>query len=134
MFDGKYKKETVIAENAALTREVELLREQLGERKLELIEAKRQLQHTQEALIAKESPEAYRDQKYYAEQQRIEAPTTQQLENQKQQARRADIAGRYITEMESPLFKDADDMIQMLTRATSVPLAETHSLHGNEES
>ena len=128
------KKEMVIAENAALTREVELLREHLDERKIELGELKQQLKYTQDALIAKESPEAYRDQKYIEEQVEQVELTEDQIELQKKQARRAEIASQYINEMESPLFKGADDMIQMLTRATSVPLAETQSLHGNDES
>jgi formate-dependent nitrite reductase cytochrome c552 subunit len=128
------KKEMLIAENAVQKREIELLREQLGELKQDRLELKNQLRATQEALIAKESPEAYRDQKYEADQAAQEEPTDEEREAVIKQRQRAEIAGRYLTEMESDLFKSPDDMIQILTRGTGAPLSETASLHGNDES
>jgi hypothetical protein len=128
------KKELLIAENAVQKREIELLREQIGELKQDRLELKGQLQSTQEALIAKESPEAYRDQKYEADLAAAEEPTEAEQEASRLQRKRAEIAGRYLVEMESDLFKSPDDMIQILTRGTGAPLSETASLHGNDES
>ena len=131
------KKEMIAAENVALTREVELLREMIAEHKADKLDLKRQLRHTQDALIAKESPEAYRD-KMYAEEQAEYADPESTLDSQRelmrQQGVRANAASRYLQETESPLFKSPEDMIQQLTRGTGVPMAQGGSLHGNEES
>lgn len=128
------KTDLLHAENAAMTREIEMLREQLTERKEEMRELKQQLMATQEALIAKESPEAYRDQKDAEVKANAPVLTDEEREAQRRQHERSELASRYIQELEEPLFKDADDMIQHLTRATGVPLGEPQSLHGNDES
>ncbi len=124
-------KERLIAENAAMTRELELLRDRIQELQHEKSTLATQLMHTQQALIAKESPEAYRDQQYDKEQEGV---TSEQQEQTRQQMQRGAIATQYLNEMESSLFKSPEDMIQMLTRSTGVPLSETTSLHGNDES
>ncbi len=131
------KKEMIAAENVALTREVELLREMIAEHKADKLELKQQLHYTQEALIAKESPEAYHDKKYAEEQAEFADPDAaldSQRELMRQQGVRASAASRYLHATESPLFKDPEDMIQMLTRATGVPMGQGGSLHGNPES
>lgn len=129
------KKDMIVAENGALKREVELLREMLAENKEERADLKTQLHHTQEALIAKESPEAYRDKKYAEEQALLDPePSDAQRENARLQQLRTDTATRYLQDTEGALFKDPDDMIQQLTRATGVPMGQSVSLHGNEES
>jgi hypothetical protein len=124
----------LVAANGAMGREIELLRERITDLTDERKELKDQLKHTQEALIAKESPEAYRDQKYAEEQALNEGPSETELAQKRKHAQQTDIASRYLSEVEKPLFEDAADMIQMLTRATGVPLSETQSLHGNDES
>lgn len=131
------KKEMIIAERAALQREVELLRDQLDEKKTEITELRGQLKYTQEALIAKESPEAYRTQKWEEEQARHEeaAPLPDGEEAQvRTQLQKINALSAFASEVERPLFKDADDMIQLLTPARGVPGMETESLHGNAES
>ncbi len=129
------KRDMIVAENAALKREVDLLREMLAENKEERKELKDQLYHTQEALIAKESPEAYRDKKYAEEQAELNAePTDEQKENIRRQGVRTDAAAQFLQSMEGSLFKDADDMVEILTRATGVPMGQEDSLHGNDES
>lgn len=130
------KKELLAAENVALHREVELLRELIAEHKADKIELQKQLRHTQDALVAKEAPEAYRDRmdaEIQAELNSVQ-PSDAQLENARKQRVRSDTASRYLQDTEGSLFKDADDMIQMLTRATGVPLGQEGSLHGNDES
>lgn len=131
------KRDMILAENAALKREVELLREMLSENKEERAELKTQLHHTQEALIAKESPEAYRDKKYAEEQADIAAnvtPSDEQREAARIQQLRANTASKFLQETEGSLFKDADDMIDLLMPSLGVPMSEDHSLHGNDES
>ena len=129
------KKEMIAAENVALTREVELLREMLAEYKEEKADLKKQLYHTQEALISKEAPEAYRDKKYAEEQAELAVePSEAQIENARHQRLRTDTATSYLQEMERDLFKDADDMISKLMPALSVPMGQSVSLHGNDES
>ena len=131
---GWGKNEVLIAENGALKREVELLREQLTERREDLAELSRRLINTQEALIAKEAPEAYRDQKDMEAAEARDAASPEEKDFRQKQAQRADIAAQYMNEMEKPLFKDAADMQQLLTRAVGAPTSGDQSLHGNEES
>jgi hypothetical protein len=130
------KRDLLVAENASMKREIDLLREIITDLKQERTELKGQLHHTQEALIAKESPEAYRDKKYAEDQAEMmaSAPTEEQKEAHRRQAVRADAAADWLRNMEDNLFHDADDMIQHLTRATGVPMGQSASLHGNEES
>ena len=131
------KRDRLVAENAAMEREINLLREIIVDLKAEKIDLKDRLQNTQEALIAKESPEAYRDQKYAEEQAMLIAanPTSDaQREAARLQGLRADTVLQYLQEQEGDLFQDADDMIALLTPATGVPLDDTKSLHNNDES
>lgn len=133
MFNGKQEK--LIAENAALKKEVELLTKYLEERKEEILDLRKQLKYTQEALIAKESPEAYKIQKYEEEMANNQnSLTKEEIKQRKKLIETTKIAGDYINEIENPLFKDPDDMIQGLTRIVGVPLSEDYSLHGNDES
>jgi hypothetical protein len=131
---GDSKRDLIVAENAAAQREIELLREQITDLRTDRTELKQQLMATQEALIAKESPEAYRDQKYAEDQANQEEVPNTQNEALRLQAKRADITQQWMSEVESPLFKDADDMIQMLIPALGVPMGESPSLHNNDES
>lgn len=129
------KRDMLVAENAALLREVDLLREMLAENKEDRADLKSQLRYTQEALIAKESPEAYRDkQDAEAAAELDSGPNAAEAENIRRQGVRTDAATSWLQNMEENLFKDADDMIQQLTRATGVPMGQSESLHGNEES
>ena len=131
------KRDRLVAENAAMEREITLLREIIVELKEEKVDLRTRLQNTQEALISKEAPEAYHDQKYAEEQARLaSASETTDAEREALRLRnlRADTTFEYLQGIEGDLFQDADDMIQLLTRATSVPMASAKSLHGNEES
>jgi hypothetical protein len=129
---GDSKRDMVVAENAAMQREIELLREQIADLKQERLELKDQLKFTQEALVAKESPEAYREKKW-AEAQAIE-PTPEELAAHKKREQQAEITKEYVRAMEGDLFTGADEMMQLLNRAGAVPLSEDVSFHGNDES
>jgi hypothetical protein len=124
----------LLAEKGYLLREIEMLREQLAEKRSDILSLREQLRWTQLALVAKEAPEAYRD-RQDAEAAAAQRPASpEELEAQQMQADRRDITARYLQELEGPLFKDGDDMIAQLTRVTGVPIGESHSIHGNEES
>lgn len=124
----------LLSEKAALLVEVEMLRERLAEKKEDIAALRAQLQHTQDALIAKEAPEAYRDRKDLEAGDDREM-TEEEREHRRKQLEKVEIVSQYINEMENPqMFKDGDDMIQMLTRAVGTPVFDSPSLHGNEES
>jgi len=124
----------LLAENGGLLREVELLREQLGEKKEEIGAMREQLRWTQDALIAKEAPEAYRDRQDVEAQALLPAPAAEVSAESEKRNQEAEIKRRYLNAMEEPLFNDADDMCAKLMGAVGVPLSESQSLHGNDES
>ncbi len=134
---GRDKRDLIVAENAAMVRELEMLRERVIELKDEKAELTTQLTHTQEALIAKESPEAYRDQKYMEEQASL-AESAGTPEEQKEAIRiqelKAQTTADYMRSMEDDLFMDATDMIELFSKSFETPGMTPHSLHGNDES
>jgi hypothetical protein len=111
-----------------------MLRERLEEKQQEIVDLRAQLKNTQEALVAKQSPDAYREQKLAEYEANMPEPTEEQKEAARVQRIRAEAAGNYISEMEAPLFKDRDDMISLLTKRVGAPLSDSPSLHGNDES
>jgi len=130
---GDSKRDLIVAENAAAKREIELLREQILDLKEERSMLIQQLKATQEALVAKESPEAYRDM-MDSRMSDSKILTPEEKEEQRLKKQKTAIYEAYINELESPLFKDADDIKQVLTRVTNLPISEAESLHGNAES
>jgi hypothetical protein len=124
----------LLAENGGLLREIEMLREQLGERKEELGTMREQLRWTQDALIAKEAPEAYRDRQDVEANAQLPAPAAEVSAEATKRNQEAEIKRRYISSLEDRLFEDADDMQAKLMGAVGVPLSEPQSLHGNDES
>jgi len=123
-------KEAILAQNAGMVREIELLREMLEDKKSDIEELRTQLKRTQEALVAKEAPEAYRDQREATEKADRE-PTPEEAESLDKMRREAENLKGYIDGLEGPLFVDAEDMIDMLTPKTT---PESKSLHGDSES
>jgi hypothetical protein len=120
------------AQQAAQEVEIRMLREQLVEKREEIVELKVTLARTQDALIAKEAPEAYRDHIIEREQAVDENLTPEQqsaIEINRIESRAAE---ELIANMEGPLFKGAEDMISMLSAPTGPPATE--SLHGDGES
>ncbi len=128
------KKEMLIAEQAAQAVEITLLRERVVELKEEKDDLRKQLTYTQDALVAKESPDAYRD-RMIAEDEANAAPlTAEQEEYQKNLMIKAKATKDYIQGMEGPLFKSAEEMHDLLMGALRVEPGATKSLHGNNES
>ena len=131
---GDSKRDLIVAENAGLTTEVKMLREINVAQKEDIISLRDQLKHTQEALVAKEAPEAYRDRKDLEELQNLPPLTDEEKEQRRISKIRADTIANYAIEMEAPTFRDADDMIEQLTRGTGLDMSEKHSVHENDES
>ena len=93
------KKDMIIAENAAMKVKVEMLAERVEELKEEKLALTEQLRHTQDALVAKEAPEAYRDKKYMEEQALIMAqadPSEEQTEAVRIQELKAATTSNYL--------------------------------------
>ena len=128
---GSSQRDMILSENVVMRKELEMLREFLEERKQEIADLKVSLAKTQDALIAKESPMAYIDQKT------AEAAATPLTPEQKKAVEKfeaeQELLAQYAEEVERPnLFLDADDMEMKLIGAIHQPGDE--SLHGDGES
>jgi len=128
---GGSSRDLIVGENLAMKKEIEMLREFMESQKQEISDLKEALTKTQEALIAKESPMAYMDQKS-AEEAAIPL-TPEQIASQEKFEREQALLEQYAEEVERPhLFLDAEDMQEKLLGATFDPGDE--SLHGDNES
>jgi hypothetical protein len=128
---GDSKRDLILAENVGMKKEIELLREFMEIQKQEISDLKGTLVKTQEALIAKESPMAYGDQKAEEEANRPLSPEEQAAMEKFQREQR--LLEQYAEEVEAPyLWQDADDMAEKLMPAIFQPGDE--SLHGDSES
>jgi type I site-specific restriction endonuclease len=123
-------KEAILAQNAGMKREIELLREMLEDKKKDVEDLRESLRATQEALVAKESPEAYRDQREAREQAPREY-TEEEKATMAQMKAEAERTQKYIDELEDPLFRDADQMFEFLAPSLA---PDIKSLHGDNES
>ena len=92
---------------------------------------KDQLRRTQEALIAKEAPEAYLDQK--TAEAEAKPVSADEMARRKKVHAQIELDQKLLQEMESPLFKSAEDMQSMLIPVLMNP-SEGQSLHGDGES
>ena len=116
---------------AKLEAQVETLELRLADRSEENKDLRNMLSRAQDALIAKEAPEAYRDHKI-AEYEANHELTEEEVELAAKQKRRAETNSKYLEQLEQPLFKTPDEMIEILTRPQEVPSGG--SLHENNES
>jgi chromosome segregation ATPase len=122
-------KEAVASQLAALNVRVEMLTEQLAEKKEEIRGLKAALSRTQSALIAKEAPEAYLDQRYDA----VESNMSEEEKRARRIQGEIAAANQTLIRMtEEPLFRDRDEMIDMLSEPPKID--DAPSLHGDGES
>jgi hypothetical protein len=92
----------------------------------EITRLRSQVDRLQEALVATTAPRAYED-------RRVEQTSSPvDVEELKKRRREAEINAELLYGMEQPTFKDADDMIEMLTG--SADFGKSTSLHSNNES
>lgn len=124
----------VAAENAALHEKVGMLREMLDDKKEQITALSEQVSILQGALVAKESPEAWREQMWQQAQAEAEETeiTPEQKKIHEQRAAQVDMERRHLDNIEGPLFKGAEDMQSLLLGPIGAP--ESASLHGDNES
>jgi cell division septum initiation protein DivIVA len=116
MFKGG--KEDLRVMCAVLEKENEFLKERVAELKQEVIEHKEAVATLQEALLVKEAPEVYHEKKAREYEEHL---SPEEQKHRAEQSERSRITRQYLENMESPLFRDADDMIEMLSRAVGTP-------------
>lgn len=89
----------------------------------------KQVTTLQDALVAKEAPEAYRDRK--ADEYR---PTEEEIKDRKERQTKAKLLSEHLNNMEEPnYFKEPDDLMKYLNPVL-MEGTEPQSLHGNNES
>lgn len=114
-------------ELAVAKKENELLQRQLDEKVAEIKDLRDSLRQAYNALAAKESPEAWRQ----AQDDKQPPVDPEALKRQQEEMK----AYRYlIAENDRPLFKSADDMMEMFMKAVPLVAPESKSLHGDGES
>lgn len=131
IFGDKDNKELVTELIKAKT-EVEMLNKMLASKDEDLDNLRTQLYRTQEALIAKEAPEAYFDQKA-AEKDAI-PPTPEELEKRDKARHQAELDQKLLEDIEGPLFKSAEEMQDLLMRPSMGDIDNTKPLHPGGES
>lgn len=114
--------------------QIEMYEKLLIDKDEEISELKTMLIKTQDALIAKEAPRAYSDQKI-AEWESQELSPEEEEERRKIKLR-AETNANYLADIEKPLFKDATEMIDVLSRTQNGTTSVTAgtSIHGDGES
>ncbi len=91
-----------------------------------------QIVSLQDALISIKAPEAYRDQRI-AEEDEKRTPISQELLDKNRITQ--EVTTRYMNDLESPLFRSADDLDDLLRTGIIADLDTAgKSLHGDNES
>lgn len=109
---------TLLAEKMAAEAQVKAAAEEISR-------LRAQVDRLQDALVATTSPRAYEDMK-------TDEAVQSNPEQVKKHKREAEINAELLWRMEQPTFKDADDMIAMLTG--DAEFMKSKSVHGNSES
>lgn len=110
--------------------QVVFYKEQIDQLREQNSELRRQLSNLQNGLLAIRAPEAYRD--MVADQQ---PQPTFDVEQQEKFRRNVDIQNSYLRNLEAPLFKTADDMLEMLGKTMAGNgVVATKPIHPNSES
>ena len=91
----------------------------------EISRLREQVDKLQDALVAATSPKAYED-------RRAETNVPVDTEHAKKFRKEAEVNAELLYRLEQPTFRDADDMIAMLTG--DADFMKSMSVHGNSES
>jgi hypothetical protein len=117
--------------SAVLSMKVELLEKVLQEKTDLIDKLLAQLESTQKALVAKESPEAYREQ---VTRELEAAITPAQRQAMEEESKKNKLVNQFTTEIEREhYFEDPDELLSLFT-GTLMKGTEPGSVHGNEES
>ena len=95
------------------------------------VELKSQVTKLQDALVAAQAPEAYRDQQL-AREEADRIPMSQDEMDRNKIIH--DTTTAFISNLEKPLFRDANDLDDLLARSAMRNIKPPASIHGNEES
>lgn len=94
-------------------------------------ELKVQVTKLQDALVAARAPEAYRDQQLEREDAKRIPLSPEEIERNRIFA---ETTTEYMGSLERPLFRDANDLDDLLARSLMRNIQTPASLHGNNES
>jgi peptidoglycan hydrolase CwlO-like protein len=110
---------------------IETLQALLDSAQADRVELKSQVTKLQDALVAAQAPEAYRDQQL-AREEEDRIPMSQEAMDRNKLIQ--DTTTEYIAGLEKPLFRDANDLDDLLARSAMRAIKPPASLHRNEES
>lgn len=134
LFDGEDKL-SAARMLGALEAKVELLEKQNTELKERCIELEERVKMQMETIIAIQHPQSFRD---LQDARAIDAPIDEAtVEARKRFIEEQKILREFSYEQEQPLFKDADDMLNIMEKlqhSQGSPNTAGHSLHDNSES
>ena len=130
MFDGAGKKDTE-RELIRAEAKIETLQALLDSAQADREELKAQVTKLQDALVSARAPEAYRDQQLAREEEKRVPMDPEVVERNKLIQ---DTTTEYMSGLEKPLFRDANDLDDLLSRALMRNVEPPASLHGNDES
>lgn len=108
------------------------LQQQLDKAEEEVEFLRGQVLKLQEALVAKESPDAYAMLK--ADEAALREEEALTPEDREKREQEAEMTKAWVTNLEKPLFASADDMVTALAQNIGMPFGDEESIHGNEES
>jgi cell division protein FtsB len=97
--------------------------------KAEVDRLQAQIERLQDALIAKESPEAYRDMLMTKLDDEASTASTANMDRLREES---EVIQQIAAGMEKPVFNDAEDMVSKLSQIVGVNMPG--SVHDNEES
>lgn len=133
LFNGsKIELQTRILE---LEKQVAIKDELLNQKSTEVDYLRKRMETLQDAIIAIEHPTAYRqlkDDQFAAQADLNAEPVDPEKRKEIENVRK--INQDWINGLEDPLFRDADDMMSMLSRRTGISDSTDVSVHGNDES
>jgi len=112
-----------------LEAENEQLKLQVADKSKTIEELQVQIKGLQEGILAIQAPDSYQNLKDMEYSTEFDSKYGDQL---KDRAAEANVLQDLAQELEKPLFKDADDLLMMFTKAQGVD--EPESLHDNDES
>jgi peptidoglycan hydrolase CwlO-like protein len=126
MRKGDIERELIYAEA-----KIESLQALLDSAQSDRAELKSQVTKLQDALVAARAPEAYRDQQLAREDEKRIPMSPEEIErNHIIQETTAE----YMSALEKPLFRDANDLDDLLARSLMRNMEPPASIHGNDES
>lgn len=129
MFKGNSELLKLTTEKITAEAKLEAALQTLADKSKEIDRLQLVVDRLQDALVATTAPRAYED-------RRADTAVTsvQDAEDAKRNRRQAELNGELLYRMEEPTFKDADDMISMLTGGSFESVMNTKSVHENSES